>query len=95
MRRIEFIPASLGSRPTWFCGPKIRARQPQNTRVDSRNQPGSVVRSGFFAKVLYVGDSRRHDEPLQAMNIAYFPAWFVGFEGKPQFRIRDRTLAFR
>jgi hypothetical protein len=34
-------------------------------------------------------------EPLQAMNIAYFPAWFVGFEGKPQFRIGDRNLAFR
>ena len=30
------------------------------TRIDSRNQPGSVVRSGFFAKVLYVGDSCCH-----------------------------------
>jgi hypothetical protein len=31
---------------------------------------------------------------MQAMNIAHLPAWFVGFEREPQFRVRDRTVAF-
>src|ERR1700722_650383 len=66
MRRIEFIPASLGSRPTSFRGPKIRARQPKIHQPTAEISPEVFVRSGFFARVLYVGDSRRHDEPLQA-----------------------------
>jgi hypothetical protein len=84
----------LGSRPTSFRGPKIRARQPLDTRVVGRNQPGSVVRSGFFAKVLYVGDSR-HDQPSQAKNIALLPAWFVGFEESRNSGSAIATLAFR
>jgi hypothetical protein len=59
MHRIELIPASLDSRPTSFRG-KIRARQPQLHESTAENQPGSVVRSGFFARVLYVGDGCCH-----------------------------------
>src|ERR1700734_1085389 len=59
MHRIELIPASLDSRPTSFRG-KIRARQPHLHESTAENQPGSVVRSGFFARVLYVGDGCCH-----------------------------------
>ena len=49
MHRIEFIPASLGSRPTSFRGPKIRARQLRDTRVDSRNPAHLIVAKNEMA----------------------------------------------
>jgi hypothetical protein len=95
MRRIEFIPASLGSRPTSFRGPKIRARQPKIHQSTAEISPEVLCAADSSQRCCMSVTVAARMEPLQAMSIAYFPAWFVGFEGKPQFRIGDRNLAFR
>ena len=64
---IEFIPASSCScvrvQPD-LARPVIRARGSADTRVNSRSQP-ELSSEASPAKVLYVGDSRRGDEPAQ------------------------------
>jgi hypothetical protein len=94
MRRIEFIPAPSCSRPTSFRGPKIRARQLLIHESAAEISPEVLRTAKFLAQVLYVGDSRRHDD-LASNEYRLAPGLVSGFEGKPQFRIRDRTLASR